>query len=299
MAAPTLAMLIPAYNAAAYLPRLLDSSAQQTEPFDQIWIYDDCSSDDTAVIAERYGARVLRGDINRGCSYAKNVLAATTDADWLHFHDADDELMPTFVALARKWMQKADTDVVLFPYEERDGSTGQYIATRFFDATDLARDTRSYAIRVQINPFCGLYRRTTFLSAGGYDEDPLVHYNEDVAMHIRLAFGGLTFAAETDIAIINHRRSRSMSAANRLKCLQAQYQVMRRTALRNDAQCYAGEIAQRLLERCWRSDSRARLAHRRCSRGSRDEIGRTVNCTFWTALQGVMHLFSTLCVASA
>lgn len=243
---PTIAMLVPAFNAAVHLPRLLDSAARQTEPFDEIWVYDDCSTDDTAAIAERYGAVVVRGDMNRGCTCAKNTLAASTEADWLHFHDADDELGPTFVALARRWMAEDSADIVLFPYEVRDDATGNHMGFRFFDATDIAGDPRSYAIREQINPFCGLYRRAAFLRGGGYDEDPVVHYNEDVAMHIRLAFAGLTFAAEKDIAIINHRRSISMSAANRLKCLQAQYQVMRKTARCDGAQRYAPEIATKL-----------------------------------------------------
>ena len=226
---PTIAMLVPAFNAADYLPRLLEFAVQQAEPFDEIWVYDDCSTDDTAEIAKHYGANVVRGDVKRGCTCAKNILAARTEADWLHFHDADDELGPPFVALARRWTTKGSADVVLFPYEERDDATGKHMGYRMFEPNDVARDPRSYAIREQINPFCGLYRRVAFLRAGGYDEDPVVHYNEDVAMHIRLAFAGLTFAAEKEIAIINHRRSNSMSAANRLKCVQAQYQVMRKT----------------------------------------------------------------------
>jgi glycosyltransferase involved in cell wall biosynthesis len=243
---PKLAMLIPAYNAADHLPRLLESATRQAEPFDEIWVYDDCSTDNTAAIAMRYGAQVMRGDLNRGCTYAKNALTRKTNADWLHFHDADDELGTTFVTLARRWMKKANTDVVLFPYEERDDATGNHIGYRLFNATDVTRDSRSFAIREQINPFCGLYRRKAFLGAGGYDEDPLVHYNEDVAMHIKLAFAGLVFDAEQEVAIINHRRLNSMSGANRLKCLQAQYQVMRKTSARDGAQRYAVEIARKL-----------------------------------------------------
>ena len=72
-------MLIPAYNAAAYLPRLLESAARQTERFDEIWVYDDCSKDETAEIAESYGARVVRGAVNRGCSHGKNALASLTN----------------------------------------------------------------------------------------------------------------------------------------------------------------------------------------------------------------------------
>lgn len=243
---PAIALLIPAYNAASYLPRLLKSATCQTEPFNEIVVYDDCSTDNTAAVAKGLGARVVRGSANRGCSHGKNVLAELSTSEWIHFHDADDELIPHFVSLAQNWMREALCDVVLFPYEDRDDDTGELNGIRRFEPSDLARDARSYAIREQINPFCGLYRRSAFLRAGGYDEDPLVLYNEDVAMHIRLAFAGLSFAAETEISIINHRRLNSMSAANRLRCLQAQYHVMRKTAERPAAGPYSAEIAGRL-----------------------------------------------------
>lgn len=242
----TLALLIPAYNAAAHLPRLLSSAAAQADPFDEVWVYDDASTDDTSDVAKRWGARVVRGDVNRGCSVGKNALARQVSADWIHFHDADDELLPNFTTLARKWMEDGRHDVVLFPYQERSDPSGELIGHNWFDAEDAMRDPRSYAIRRQINPFCGLYRRDTFLTAGGYDEDPAVLYNEDVAMHIGLAFSGLRFAADTEISIINHRRAESMSSANGLKCVRAQYEVMRRTVLRPGAENYRKEIASRL-----------------------------------------------------
>ncbi len=245
-ARPRLAMLIPAYNAADHLPRLLKSAANQTEPFDEIWVYDDCSTDDTANVAEAFGARVVRGSTNCGCSIGKNTLARHTSAEWLHFHDADDELLPNFVSLARKWMTDGRFDVVLFDYEYRDLETNELLLERRFDHEQVRHDARSYAIREQINPFCGLYRRSALLEAGGYDEDPAVLYNEDVAFHIRLAFAGLTFAAQPGASVINYRRAGSMSVANALKCLQAHFIVMQRTLARADASPYRHEIAGRL-----------------------------------------------------
>lgn len=241
-----LALLIPAFNAEVFLPRLLASARSQTEPFDEIWVYDDGSVDQTAVVAEGFGARVLRGRVNKGCSAARNVLAHETQADWLHFHDADDELAPSFVSVARKWIAADEADVVLFAYEERDDATGARLGVRRFDPIDASRDARSYAIREQINPFCGLYRREALLAAGGFEEDPEILFNEDVATHISLAFAGLRFAAETDVSIINHRRSRSMSSANALKCAQAQYEVLRRTSARPGAAAYRDALASRL-----------------------------------------------------
>ena len=228
----TLALCIPAYNAAWCLPRLLESAAAQTVPFDEILVYDDCSPDNQVEVAEAHGARVVRGDVNVGCSGGKNRLAEATRCDWIHFHDADDELMPDFVERARAWMALDDQapDVVLFSYEERDNETGAYIHTRRFDDEALQADPVAYTIKEQVNPFCGLYRRSAFLAAGGYDLDPNVLYNEDVAFHCRMARAGLSFRADPAVTVINHRVTNSMSQANGAKCAQAQYHVMRKAA---------------------------------------------------------------------
>ena len=244
----SLALCIPAYNAAAFLPRLLKSALAQTILFDEIWIYDDCSIDETGKIAAEFGAKVVRGDVNRGCSFGKNTLAQKTSCDWIHFHDADDALYPNFVEQAHKWMLQDNVpDVVLFSYEYRDEATDELLLLRVFDDLELRRDSIAYTIREQINPFCGLYRREAFLRAGGYDLDPLVLYNEDVAMHCQLARAGLSFAADPMVTVINYRRSNSMSSANQIKCSKAQFQVMRKAAVALKGH-YAKEISHNLWE---------------------------------------------------
>lgn len=243
---PTIALLIPAWNAARWLPRLLRSAHAQTQPFDTIWVYDDCSTDDTAAVAHAHGAQVLRGDINKGCSAGKNALARHVEADWLHFHDADDELLPNFVSLARNWIARGAPDVVLFDYLYKDNDSGALLAQSQFSHAELTADARHYAITNQINPFCGLYRRRAYLAAGGYDEDPAVLYNEDVAFHIKMAFAGLSFGAENEVSIVNYRIGGSMSGANQLKCLQAHHEVMLRTLNRAGATPYHDAIAAKL-----------------------------------------------------
>jgi glycosyltransferase involved in cell wall biosynthesis len=240
----TLALLVPAYNAAAFLPRLLRSAAVQTRPFDEVWVYDDCSTDNTGDVARSFGARVVTGDINRGCSYGKNVLASKTSCKWVHFHDADDELLPGFVEKAHDWMAQDEHDVILFGFESWDGQRRAGI--RNFARSELEHDAIRYSIRNQINPFCGLYRRAAFLEAGGYDLDPQVLYNEDVAFHIRLAIAGLRFSSDDDVLVINHLQRQSMSQSNLAKCVAAQYHVMRKTAESYVGLRYAPEISARL-----------------------------------------------------
>lgn len=247
MTKSTLALCVPAYNAAEFLPRLLNSARKQSIKFDEILVYDDASTDATVLVAQEYGAKVITGDVNRGCSYSKNQLAEVATCDWIHFHDADDELLPNFTTLAHKWMSSAQPpDVVLFDYEYRDNDSGELLSVKHFNKDFLEKDPISYAIRRQINPFCGLYRRKEFWRVGGYDLDPLVLYNEDVAFHCHLAICGLRFSSESEVSIINYRVKKSMSSSvSIVKCVQAQYYVMKKNALRL-GQRYKKEIAEQL-----------------------------------------------------
>jgi glycosyltransferase involved in cell wall biosynthesis len=244
----SLALCIPAYNAENYLPRLLSSAQSQTIPFDEILVYDDCSTDNTAEIAEKYGAKVIRGEINRGCSFGKNVLANNTSCDWIHFHDADDELYSNFTTLAKKWMGYKNTPhVVLFNYEYRENTTYELIGNREFSDIELIEDPIKYTIKNQVNPFCGLYNRQSLIDIGGYDINPEVLYNEDVAFHCKLAISGLKFRAESEISIINYRVQNSMSAINQVKCAKAHFNVMKRN-IELVGQKYSIEISQKLWQ---------------------------------------------------
>ena len=79
---------------------LLRKCDAKNDPFEEVWIYDDCSTDDTSTIAKRLGAKIVKGDFSRGCTFAKRTLVQRTSCKWVHFHDADDLLLPNFMATA-------------------------------------------------------------------------------------------------------------------------------------------------------------------------------------------------------
>jgi len=244
--APTLALLIPAYNASAYLPRLLDSAARQTIPFDEIWVYDDCSTDDTAEVASKLGARVVRGEINRGCTFGKSALTERTSCDWFHFHDSDDLLMHNFVHRAHKWMTEDNADVVCFGCEERWEDSRELISISLPDDSALLEDPIGYTIRYKINAISGLYRRSSFLSAGGFDLDPEVLFNEDQACHAKLARAGLVFRGDRTVTVINLRRHGSMWTSNPSAVLRANFHVMRKALAGPQGERYKEAIAESL-----------------------------------------------------
>lgn len=93
-------VVIPAYNAAAYLADALDSVRLQTAPAQEIIVVDDGSADDTAAIAHRFGARVISGP-NGGLAHARNVGIRASVTPWIAFLDADD--MWRGERLERQW----------------------------------------------------------------------------------------------------------------------------------------------------------------------------------------------------
>ena len=242
----SLAILIPAYNAADYLPRLFETILSQDGRFEEIWVYDDCSTDDTSAVAEKLGAEVVRGEVNRGCTFGKSTLVQHTCCEWVHFHDADDLLLPNFITRARSWVENEKAEVVIFGCEERSEKTGEILSVSTPIDAELARDPLGYTIEHKINAISGLYRRHAFIAAGGFDLDPDVLFNEDQACHCQLARAGLNFRGDPTVTVVNLRRRSSMWTANQDQCLRAHFHVMRKVLAHTIEDRHRKAIAERL-----------------------------------------------------
>lgn len=220
----TIALCIPAYNAAWCLPRLLISAKNQSIPIDEILVYNDCSTDNTAEIAEKYGAKVINGTENKGCSFGKNKLAEIAKSDWIHFHDADDELLPNFMEITSKWINSTTVDIVLLNYEYKDFTSEKILGSANLNRKDLLLDRTKFVLTNKIVNFA-LINKKSFLGIGGFNTDPKVLYNEDRAFYSKAAVCNLSFDYEDIITCVNYRYNESMSMSNVLKCSYAHYHV--------------------------------------------------------------------------
>ncbi len=81
-------VVIPAYNEAEQLPALLEALKLQTLPPAEVIVVDNASSDDTARVAERLGARVLRC-ARPGVAYARQLGLEAATGEWVATTDAD------------------------------------------------------------------------------------------------------------------------------------------------------------------------------------------------------------------
>lgn len=111
--APSISVVIPCYNAAAFLRATIESILGQTQPVLEVIVVDDGSTDDSANIAESFGppVRVIRQP-NQGESAARNRGIEAAGGDWVAFLDADDLWLPTKVELQAEAIRSAPADVV-------------------------------------------------------------------------------------------------------------------------------------------------------------------------------------------
>ncbi len=117
--APSVTILIAAYNAEATLSRAIASALAQPEIM-QVIVIDDASSDASAAIAEaaaQSDARVLalKQAVNAGPAAARNKGLAAASGDWIGVLDADDYLQQGRVARLLAHAENADfiADVLL------------------------------------------------------------------------------------------------------------------------------------------------------------------------------------------
>lgn len=167
-------LVIPAFNEADYLPRLLDTVDDARRRYHagaesvEVIVADNASTDATAALARERGCRVARVE-KRAIAAARNGGAAIARAPRLAFVDADFRIHPeTFNALDR----------ALDRGEVVGGATGATL-DRWSPGIAL-----SYLMLVPLVFLTGMdtgvvfCRRDDFEAVGGYDESRL--YAEDV-----------------------------------------------------------------------------------------------------------------------
>ena len=91
-----ISVIIPAYNGAATIANSIESILRQTRAPDEVIVSDDCSTDQTAEVAEDYAGRVryVGRPRNGGLSANRNTGVRASQGDWLLFLDQDDVLLP-------------------------------------------------------------------------------------------------------------------------------------------------------------------------------------------------------------
>lgn len=100
-----ISVIVPIYNVASYLPRCIESLLDQTYDNIEIVLVDDCSTDESAVIAKEYAqkhpkkCRFIQREKNGGLSAARNTGLEFAAGNWISFVDSDDWVSPDYLSI--------------------------------------------------------------------------------------------------------------------------------------------------------------------------------------------------------
>ena len=175
MEAPQVSILTPAHNAATTLPETLASVQRQTFTDFEVIVVDDGSGDNTAAIAEQFGARDPRFRLirqkNAGVAAARNTGLRASRAPFIAPLDADDVWHPDkLIRQMRRFSESTPKAVLVYSWSV-DIDDASKIIDRRLDLDRFEGDV--YAALVLAN-FVGnssvpLIRRDALMSIGGWD----------------------------------------------------------------------------------------------------------------------------------
>jgi glycosyltransferase involved in cell wall biosynthesis len=202
MSGPTVSIIIPAYNAAAYLPDSVQSVREQTFTDWELLIVDDGSTDNTAAVSAQFDDSRIRYiyQENKGLPGARNTGIRAATGSYLAFLDADDRYHPDKLARQVGFLEQRPEVGLVYASRIDIDQDGNLLTLRQAPAQVQLKDL-VLGYPFVINDI--LVRRHWVDAIDGFDESFLLN-SEDRDFYLRLALAGCQFAGLPDF--LSYRR---------------------------------------------------------------------------------------------
>lgn len=215
---PSVSVVIPAYNAAAFIEEALHSAESQTYPIHEIIVVDDGSTDRTVECVRRYGSPKIRliCRANGGSASARNAGIRAASGELVAFLDADDLWAPEKTAKQVERLEEAQASLV-YCGKTWIGENGQALPNRDPQTSYPEGDVLPDLIRGNYitSTSCVLARREALMELGGFDEAEDVKGAEDHELWLRMALEHRMAAVPEELVL--YRRHEGNITNNRPK----------------------------------------------------------------------------------
>jgi len=210
MDSPSVSVVIPCFNGAAYLAQTIESIVSQTYQPAQILVVDDGSADDSPLIAARYPVELVAHEKNLGLAQARNSGWRRSQGDVVAYVDVDAQAAPDMLALL----------VSGYVDDSVGGVGGQGVEANVHSLADRWR--RAHASQSlggsplwaeHLYGLCMSYRRAVLAQVGGFN--PMFRTNaEDVDVGLRIRAAGYRLRYLPG-ARVYHQRSDTVDSLKR------------------------------------------------------------------------------------
>ena len=189
-AAPTVSVVIPAYNAGDGLDLCLEAILASDYPPAECIVVDDASTEaGTDDIARRHGVTLLRMERQVGPALARNYGASQASGDVLMFTDADVVLHPDAIGIAARALQEdPETAAVFGSYDDRPAHPS--FLSRYRNLYHHWNHQKGSEEASTFWTGCGAVRRDVFLESGGFSAAFGRPSIEDIELGYRLRAAG-------------------------------------------------------------------------------------------------------------
>jgi glycosyltransferase involved in cell wall biosynthesis len=184
-----ISVVVPVWNDASGLERCLAALDRSEGLAWECIVVDDASTDESAAVAERHGARVLRLPENVGPGQARNAGARIARAPLLCFLDADVLVKPsTLVDFFTLFTADPDLTAAFGSYDATPAAAG--LVSEYRNLLHHFTHQQGHEDASTFWAGCGAIKRVRFLELGGFDADYGRPQIEDIELGYRLRGAG-------------------------------------------------------------------------------------------------------------
>ena len=210
---PVVSIVIPAYNAQAYLGDTLESALNQTYRSFEIIVVDDGSTDATAAVAENYrsrGVRVLL-QANAGAAAARNRALLVARGKLVVLLDSDDLWEPDYLETMVQFLDR-NPEVSIAFCNSRFFGESKHAGKTYQEVYPPAPPITFAKLAGQVSHVCldAILRREVFKRVGMFDER--LQAVEDFDLWLRALQAGCRIEPIARVLVHYRRHAASVSA---------------------------------------------------------------------------------------
>lgn len=186
-------VVIPCYNTEVYIAQAIRSVLNQAQCDFEIVVVNDGSTDSSAEIVQQFTSADHRVRLveqeNQGLSAARNTGFRESKGEYIHFLDADDELLPGALSSLTRCLDENKEYAVAVGGWQLIDETGKLLAQEKPKSGEIRGDHLLERNRLPVH--AALHRRTNFEQAGLFDTS--LKSAEDWEVYCRMVLQGLRF----------------------------------------------------------------------------------------------------------